>query len=299
MPHDFFCPWIGGISEMIATELTEAEQDLGLYRSVKDFDEEKLEQIISDIEAQHLILWQNVSNLTSYLRFHPHFRTPVMATALNDLELLQTKTEALQRRAQTLMNRLVGTLALKESRKSIQESTSTKRLAQLAYVFLPLSLSTSIFGMNVIELQNTQLRVFLGTAGIALAISLFLWLSLGWLSRREVTNNLIGIGKAIFILFKFLWQAPSHAAILILFALCHSSVVTRLVLFEIGLYDIIWHKQAFRPTELSLSSLIGQKNRWSKFWYHKVTRVDDFVKTSGWQQRYLSKKKDGQVNKDA
>lgn len=137
--------------------------------------------------------------------------------------------------------------------------------------------------------------MFLGTAGIALAISLFLWLSLGWLSKREVTDNIIGIGKAIIILFKFPWQPPSHAAILILFALCHSSAVTRLVLFRLGLWDIIWDKKAPRPTGFSLSSTIGQRNRWSKIWYHKVAQVEDSVKTSEWQRKYLSQKKDGQV----
>ena len=138
-----FRPWIGGISDIIATKLTEAEESLGPLLRIKDFDEEKLQKIIFDIEFQHLILCQNVSNLTSYLGFHPHFRTVVMATALNDLESLPTETEALQRRGQSPINRFVGTLALEEPRKSIQQSTSTKRLSQLAYIFLPLSLSTS------------------------------------------------------------------------------------------------------------------------------------------------------------
>ena len=61
----------------------------------------------------------------------------------------------------------------------MQQSTSTKRLLQLAYIFLPLSLSTWIFGMNVVELQNIPLRVFFGTAGLALAMSLVLWLCIG------------------------------------------------------------------------------------------------------------------------
>lgn len=102
-----------------------------------------------------------------------------MTLALNELQILRSKTEALQTRGQTLMNRLIGTLALEESRRSIQQSISTKRLSQLAYIFLPLNLSTSIFGMNVIELQNTQLRIFYSAVGIALISSLILWLSLG------------------------------------------------------------------------------------------------------------------------
>ena len=297
-PHDFFCPWIAGTGDYIASLLMETEQSLGPFLNIKDFDEESLEKTISDIEFQHLILCQNISNLTSYLWFHPQFETPAVTTALKDLKILQSRIETLQRRGQAVMNRLVGTLALKESRKSIQQSTSTKRLSQLAYVFLPLSLSTSIFGMNVIELQNIPLRVFFGTAGIALAMSLVLWLCLGWISRPEVLSNLIGIGKAIIILFKFFWQAPSHAAVLILFALCHSTTDTRLVLYCIGLWHILWDEKAPVRGEYPLSSIIVQKNTWSKFWYQRVAQVEDFVKTSQWRQRYLLQKKAGQADKD-
>ena len=202
-----------------------------------------------------------------------------MATALKDLETLQNKIEALQGRSRVLMNRLVSTLALKESQRSIEQSTSTKRLAQLAYIFLPLSLSTSVFGVNVIELQNTQLRVFFSTAGNTLAMSPILWLSLDWLSRPKFLENVAGIGKAAFILFKFLWLAPSHATTPILFALCHSTVDTGLVLLHIGLWDIIWYEQAPNPTiGLSLSSIIGQKTHWSRFWYQKITAVEGIAK---------------------
>ena len=297
-PSDFFCPWIGGVGDRLAIHLMDAEVSLSPFLKLKDFDEEELEIIISDTETNNLILRQNISNLTSYLWSHPASRTPAMTASLKDLEILQSKFESLQGRGQALMNRLSGTLALKESRRSIEQSTSTKRLSQLAYIFLPLSLSTSIFGMNVIELQNIQLRIFFGTAGVALAISLILWLCLGWFSRPEFVDNVIGIGKAITILIKFFWQAPSHAAILILFGLCHSTTRTRLVMFQIGLWDLIWLKQAPRPTGYSLKSLIGQKDFWSRFWYRKVAHVEDFINTSQWRKRYLLQEKADQVDKE-
>ncbi|KAI9875290.1 MAG: hypothetical protein M1830_008655 [Pleopsidium flavum] len=297
-PHDFFCPWIGGIHDFIANAMMEGKTSLRLFKNIEDFDEGSLEIITSDIEFNHTILWENVSNLNDYLWAHPEVRTPAMATVLKDLEMLQSKSEALQRRGQVLMNRLVSTLALKESRRSIEQSTSTKRLSQLAYIFLPLSLSTSVFGMNVIELQNTQLRVFFGTAVITLATSLILWLFLGWLSRPEVVNNVAGIGKAAIILFKFFWLAPSHATMLILFAFCHSTVHTRLVLIHIGLWDIIWNEEAPKPAGFSLSLMIGQRTHWSRFWYQKITAVESFAKTSGWRKRYFWQKKATQEDKN-
>ncbi len=300
-PQDFFCPWICGIGACIATHLFEAGESLGPFARLKDFKEEGLQKIIYDIESNHLMLCQNISNLTSYTRSHPHFETPAMTLALNELQVLRSKTEALQTRGQTLMNRLIGTLALEESRRSIQQSISTKRLSQLAYIFLPLNLSTSIFGMNVIELQNTQLRMFYGTAGIALISSLILWLCLGWFSRPEFTNNVIGIWKAIFILFKFTSQAPAHAVILNSYALCHSIASTRLLLMHLGLWDIIWYEKPpanLSFFELSLEVIIHRTNRWSRFWYARVSRVEDFIKTSEWKKNYLLQKKGDQVDKD-
>ncbi|TGO55079.1 hypothetical protein BCON_0097g00360 [Botryotinia convoluta] len=44
----------------------------------------------------------------------------------------------------------VGNLSLKESRKSLEKANSLGRLSILAFVFLPLSLVTSFFGMNII-----------------------------------------------------------------------------------------------------------------------------------------------------
>lgn len=103
-----------------------------------------------------------------------------MSTVLKDLELLQSTIEGHQGRVHELINRLVSTLALKESRKSIEQSTSVKRLSQLAYIFLPLSLSTSVFGMNIVELQNIQLWVFFATVSISVLVSL-IFLARVWL----------------------------------------------------------------------------------------------------------------------
>lgn len=223
-----------------------------------------------------------------------------MVIALKDLEILRrSNAEALQKHGQALRNRLVGTLALKESRKLIQQSISTKRINSRMSSY-PLSLSTSGFGMNFIEVQNSQLWVFFGTAGIALAMSLFLWLSLDWLSKPVVTDNLIDIGKAIIILTKLFWQAPSHAVILIIFALCYSTMHTRLILIQNGLWDIICSEIAPRPIGISLISIIGigQKNSRLKCRYARVAQVEDFAKSSQWRQRYLSRRKDVQINRD-
>ena len=112
---------------------------------------------MSDIGFEYLIAKANPTNLSEYLQTNANAQTLSMQAAVRDLEFLHTKIKDHKERAQMLWNQLVSTLALKESRKSIEQSVSTKQLTQLAYVFLPLSLSTSAFGMNTVELQNTRL----------------------------------------------------------------------------------------------------------------------------------------------
>jgi hypothetical protein len=48
----------------------------------------------------------------------------------------------------------VGNLSLQESRKSLQQADTIGRVSILAFVFLPLSLVTSFFGMNVQQLAG-------------------------------------------------------------------------------------------------------------------------------------------------
>ena len=284
-PNDFFCPWIVGISRIVAEALMESERALWPLAKPNDFDEESVEKIISDLEWNHWTSRANLTNLTNYMKIHPTAWTPTLSTTLQDLESLQNRIEDHQKRAKALRSRLVSTLALEESRKSIEQSTSTKHLTQLAYVFLPLSLSTSAFGMNSVELQNTHLWVFFATTSVLLLLSLILWPVFGWFSNPENSNNLIGIGKAMVILFKFFWVAPSHGMTLILFALCHPTLTTRLVLIHLGIWERIWNGEMPRPTGLDLHRMIGEETGWARFWYQKICKVESFTATPRWYEK--------------
>ncbi|KAG8529032.1 uncharacterized protein KY384_006722 [Bacidia gigantensis] len=72
-------------------------------------------------------------------------------------------------------------LALLESRKSIELSNHQilegKRVTILAFLYVPLNLATSVFGMNIQELNNSgrTLKVFFATAIIAVAVTGLIW----------------------------------------------------------------------------------------------------------------------------
>jgi Mg2+ and Co2+ transporter CorA len=50
-------------------------------------------------------------------------------------------------------------IQLKESKKVIEKAESSHKLTLLAFLFLPVSLSTSFFGMNFREFGQGQLSV--------------------------------------------------------------------------------------------------------------------------------------------
>src|SRR5690606_21321980 len=68
-------------------------------------------------------------------------------------------------------------LNLKEARKSIQLADNVKIVTQLAFVFLPLTFSSAIFGMNVKELGSgsNSLWVFVLVSLAVGLVTLLVW----------------------------------------------------------------------------------------------------------------------------
>jgi hypothetical protein len=79
----------------------------------------------------------------------------------------------------------VGTLSLIESRNSINQSRSTGRVTFLAFIFLPLSLVTSFFGMNIQELtgNGSSVNAFCAAAVCTTAFTIFLWALINFILR--------------------------------------------------------------------------------------------------------------------
>jgi Mg2+ and Co2+ transporter CorA len=60
---------------------------------------------------------------------------------------------------------LLSTMSILESQKSIEQSEQVNKLPRLAFVYIPLSFISSVFGMNVKEIQaNPSIWVFFATA---------------------------------------------------------------------------------------------------------------------------------------
>ena len=286
-PHELLCPFINGIRRLAANEILKPAQVLGPFTRSDDYDEEVLKDAISEIEAPDMIIAANVINLNKYQLINPNACTAGMKAALRDFQLLQSEVKDLKVRCQVLLNRLVSTLSLEESRKSIEQSNSTKQLTQLAYVFLPLSLSASVFGMNTRELRDPRLWMFFATSAVLLLASLIFWFVVAWISTLDTYRNLLNIGKLFLVLLKLFLIAPAHATTIMLFALCHTTSKSLVVLVHIGVAERLWSKKDAPPLDIDLYRCVGQESRGQRFWLRKVLEVQSFAATPGWCEKYF------------
>jgi hypothetical protein len=90
----------------------------------------------------------------------------------------------------------VSKLSLEESRRSIAQADSLGRVSFLAFIFIPLSLITSFFGMNIQEMTGsdaTWCEFFIGAGslcGLVALTCLLLWRALVLLLFAKVLRTL-------------------------------------------------------------------------------------------------------------
>ena len=87
---------------------------------------------------------------------------------LNDFKALMQQIGRAQHDLREYLNRHVSMKSLEESRvaviesrKSIELADSVKRLTQIALIFVPLNLVTSLFGMNFVEFGTGKLHIWI------------------------------------------------------------------------------------------------------------------------------------------
>ena len=79
---------------------------------------------------------------------------------VDDYEELSTRTEKLSKRCGEGIAMIANHAMLTESRKATSMTEGVSRLTVLGYIFLPLSLTTSFFGMNCREFGTGQLSIW-------------------------------------------------------------------------------------------------------------------------------------------
>ncbi|KAI1278577.1 hypothetical protein F5Y07DRAFT_360410 [Xylaria sp. FL0933] len=132
-----------------------------------------------------------------------------------------SRTEAL---ARDYLQHHVGMSSLQESRSSIkqaktafEEGKRTKLITVLAIFFVPISLSTSVFGMNIYELNDSgqSLWVFILTTASIVTATMTIWgIMYQFQKFNSLPKNLYNEGEPWTTRFKCLLQLVSHGHIL-------------------------------------------------------------------------------------
>lgn len=116
------------------------------------------------------ILYRHKSQILRVLDWLKTHRTPQWPTtndknAVRSRDNIRQEYEHLLDRAHALVNQcqeaitvLMNTTAIQDSRKGIEQSERTKKLALLALIFAPMSFTTSFFSMDVVDLQDLRIR---------------------------------------------------------------------------------------------------------------------------------------------
>jgi len=129
-------------------------------------------------------LENNLNRLQEYIHHKKQQESDMLNYFLASVSSWLAKSRKIENHVRDELNLHIGVLALEESRKSIEASYqailqgfSIRRLTVIACIYLPLSLMTSAFGMNLKELgQNgPNLKVFFATTGAMTVFTLLCW----------------------------------------------------------------------------------------------------------------------------
>ena len=271
-PHEWLYPWIKYTHDQHMKAILRLEDKLRLKTSPTREDELGLAvRRILYIESQSCA---NIASVKRYMKQNKGADTVCMRRSLKDLQALGLRVTAISRHAQVVLDWLVSNLSLEDSGRALEQDITTKRLTQLAYVFLPLSFSTSVFGMNISELQHISMRTFLVTTILVLFAGLFALYSLGWWYRSvklpSKVHRRVRKSDLILIILDFFLCCPKHGIWIILFALSHRTSTTYRIVSHFELSDIFnkrtrpsWHrkKDPLRGTDTWGAEYWGDKLR--------------------------------------
>ncbi|KAF3906784.1 hypothetical protein AA313_de0207393 [Arthrobotrys entomopaga] len=108
--------------------------------------------------------------------------------AFQDLDFLRDKAALVQQSVTDALNREAATESINEAKQSIIQSESVNKLTRLAFVFVPLTFATSVFGMNIREWQaDDKVPRLISFIIVALVITfgtIFVAIISGWTSKR-------------------------------------------------------------------------------------------------------------------
>ncbi|KAJ9612322.1 hypothetical protein H2200_003919 [Cladophialophora chaetospira] len=155
---------------------------------------ENHEDLATRYSEQHDTLQKMHANLCELQRFAPEVLRPRYATLLQVHKKLATVNQEQVEGLRSMMSYSASLASLNESKLSVEytkqalkQNNRVKRLTQLAFVFIPLSAVTSVFGMNLNVLNSGTAHIWMVVVALVITYTL---VSSFWaiLSRSELSE---------------------------------------------------------------------------------------------------------------
>lgn len=155
-----------------------------LYRHIQ-----KIQQVLHSIQNPNHPKWRKASNDVGR-------NAKTAAERLEqDFNHLHNQAETLHRRCNEAITVLVNSISISEFNKAIEQVKRVGKLIFLAFIFVPLSFSTSVLGMKVRELHEENLLIYWW---IVLSVILFLF---------AITSSYCDFARLIGLEYNFLrWR---------------------------------------------------------------------------------------------
>jgi Mg2+ and Co2+ transporter CorA len=127
------------------------------YQKILETHLPSLQNNIKVVRHHESLAWPSVSEGDRSL----HSRAAEAAEELlRDMEHLEERMKELLERCKTGMSVLMNRVLLAESRQAMSQNQRVAKLTMLAFLYIPLSFTCGLFGMNVTEIVSGHLSVW-------------------------------------------------------------------------------------------------------------------------------------------
>lgn len=119
-----------------------------LYRHLQ-----KTKQVLESIKNAQLPAWPKDDSDSN--------KAAVAAQSVEqDFQYIRDRTISLHTRTTEAITVLMSSMSISESQRAIGQAQRVGKLTFLAFIFVPLSFTTSFFGMNVTQIEDTNLGIW-------------------------------------------------------------------------------------------------------------------------------------------
>ena len=160
-PLEYLCPLIRLAIEGVSTTVS----DLRLLFRHWPLNTNETITVVAESHAQTIRHVESLRHLTQTLATHCSLVASRHSGVLLDVQkysdCVSDDAQGLCELVQGRIQIQTGLASIRESQRSIEEALSVKRLTQLAFIFIPLTYSTSLFGMNIEEMTGNGPKLWI------------------------------------------------------------------------------------------------------------------------------------------